>query len=996
MARAAPRASMTRACIGALDVGVVLVSLCLYAGVAHASPSRHFDIPAQDVRTALHEFARQADQQILFSTETVGPRRTQGVKGELEVEAALRQLLQDTGLTFRVTADGTILAEVDRGRSASATGRSIVPRASESQDIATELENVVVTGTLIRGIAPASTNLIGLPDEDVIATGSISVGQLLTTVPQLGGFNGLDSLAENTQITIKRPNIRDLPNPATAGGSTTLVLLDGHRIANAGIRQTAADPDVVPLSVLERVEIIPDGGSATYGADAIGGVINFVTRRRFEGLQASGRYGFADHYQTFDANGIAGESWDSGSAYLSYTYASHDALFGRDRDYVRRYDATGGAADDLGCNPGNVAIGALAAGTQTLYALPTLAPNTSNECDSSDDSSFYPRETFQMAFVSVSQDFTEFIELDFRGFYSQRRVGQVRGSFTSMQRIAATNPFYRRTLDNPAPQPAADQTVVFSWEPVLGNAAAKQNTQLETLGITPTLAIDLHHGWQIRALVNVGRSTTRAVNPDLNNERLSAALAATTSETALDPYDLAATPNRHLLADITNFRYFGEGEQNLLNYRVVADGELLRLPGGVARLALGAEYMHEKYVARSGNIIPGNERTLVLREANRDNVSVFGELSIPIVGAANGIGGLHSLTLAASARYDDYSDFGDTTNPKLAITYEPVSWLAVRGSWGKSFNAPSLADSPGAENQAIVFPYAIIRSPLPGQFSPAQAFWPMVFLVGGAENVRPQTAETMSLGFNMKAPVAPGLIVSAAYHRILFADMIALPPFFNPFEFYSNYTSLYVLNPTRQQVEDLVRSTPGGLTAIADLFDADDAPIYGIADARRRNLGRARIGGLDVAVRYMRDTHFGSMDAGFAGTYALERQTQPLPGARFNDVLDADFSRLRSSLTVGANIGNLRAQAQWNHSSGFDTDLSPVQSQVGSFDVFNLYFNYAIANTGLLSDVQLSLNVNNVFDTDPPRFRGSYMNSDGYANGATLGRLIQFGVNKTF
>src|SRR5580700_9478594 len=150
-----------------------------------------------------------------------------------------------------------------------------------------KLEEIVVTGTLIRGVAPTGAELISVTPQDIQATGATSTDQLLSSIPQIGNFfNNPPQIASgnNGSLQINRPSIRPLPNPNSATGALSLVLVDGHRIVGAGVSQSAPDPDVLPTSVIERVEIVPDGGSSIYGADAVGGVINFVTKRHFSGV----------------------------------------------------------------------------------------------------------------------------------------------------------------------------------------------------------------------------------------------------------------------------------------------------------------------------------------------------------------------------------------------------------------------------------------------------------------------------------------------------------------------------------------------------------------------------------------------------------------------------------------------------------------------------------------------------------------------------------------
>jgi iron complex outermembrane receptor protein len=154
----------------------------------------------------------------------------------------------------------------------------------------------VVTGTLIRGAGPVGSYEITAGPETIEAQGAVTANDLLSTIPQVSNlFNtvpgSLLNIAPN-QIQVVTPNLRNL-TPQTGSSSSTLVLIDGHRIAGVGVTQSAVDPDVIPTGAIERVEIVVDGGSATYGTDAVGGVVNFITRKRYDGLQVDAHYGDA-------------------------------------------------------------------------------------------------------------------------------------------------------------------------------------------------------------------------------------------------------------------------------------------------------------------------------------------------------------------------------------------------------------------------------------------------------------------------------------------------------------------------------------------------------------------------------------------------------------------------------------------------------------------------------------------------------------------------------
>lgn len=229
-----------------------------------------------------------------------------------------------------------------------------------SEEPVDDQDEIVVTGTLLRGAPPVGSNLIAVGQERVQSSGAQTPNELLGTIPQVTNlFNMVPASRLNiavNQIQIVRPNLRNLA-PETGSAASTLVLFDGHRIAGAGVTQSSVDPDLIPTGAIERVEVVTDGGSATYGADAVGGVINFITRKRFDGISLTGRYGFADDYYQVDGTVIAGKDWGTGSIYGAYSYQHNDAIFGRDRDFVRALDWNTMVPTGRSCNPGNVVLG---------------------------------------------------------------------------------------------------------------------------------------------------------------------------------------------------------------------------------------------------------------------------------------------------------------------------------------------------------------------------------------------------------------------------------------------------------------------------------------------------------------------------------------------------------------------------------------------------------------------------------------------------------------
>lgn len=843
-------------------------------------------------------------------------------------------------------------------------------------------EEIIVTGTLLRGITPPGAQTLSIGREDAIATGATSTAQLLANVPQIGDFNKrpINQGVQNTQLTVNHPDLRNLGALFGGGGSPTLLLVDGHRLPGMGVRQTVPDSDAIPPGAIERVEIVTDGGSATYGADAVGGVVNYITRRRFDGVLASGRYGFASDYQTAEANLTVGDDWGSGSLYGTYSYSWHDEIYGRDRDFVQRRDWQLGVPLDLTCNPGNVSIGA------AVYALPDLTPGVANRCDVDDAATIYPYERRHSLFVGFMQELGDATELDVRAYYTNRINRSDGGPLSTTASIFPTSPFYRSTGDANAGQ---RQTVSLDFSPVLGDSTLQQ-VELETWGVAPELTVDFGSDWQLRGLLNYGRGVSTVHNHMVNTGLFAQQVAMG----VINPYDLAAPSNAAALEPVINWSNYGKGEHELANVRAVVDGGLFNLPGGDVRVALGAEYLYEDYEVQAGVGPRDDTSGRPSGGSDRNTKAFFGEVLIPIFGENNRVAGIHSLALSASGRYDDYSDFGSTFNPKFALTWAPIESLKVRGNWGESFQAPSLADGAGAVvNGVTALP--IVISPAPDvPPAPGQA---QIFLSGGGVDLRPQEATTWSVGVDFDPSFIDGFSTSLTYYDIEFKDLIAIPPVTDENIFYSLYTEYFTLNPTIDEVLAFAAQAPNGLNAVAPYVQVP-GQVYVIADGRRANFSSINTRGLDFTVRYDRPTGFGSIYGAVTGNYILEREEQPRAGAPFVSTVD-NFTRMRASATLGTTIADLRAQATLLHSGGFDvtpTAANLNQSEVGDFNVVNLFFQYDLIGLGgaaLLDGLSLTLNVDNLFDEDPPVYRESQF---GYANGFTLGRLVQFGFMKTF
>ena len=188
------------------------------------------------------------------------------------------------------------------------------------------VEQVVVTGTSIRGTAPVGSNLISVGPQEIQETGGQTLAQVLVNVPAVTSM-GAAGQGEN-HTSYYQPTIHQLGSSLSNG---TLILIDSHRAPAGSTNHSVVDPNIIPTNMVERVEVLADGSSATYGSEAIAGVINFITRKKFDGVQVNGQTSFMDGTQDLTGGLLIGTSTDKSAIMFAYQYTHEGALKDIDR-----------------------------------------------------------------------------------------------------------------------------------------------------------------------------------------------------------------------------------------------------------------------------------------------------------------------------------------------------------------------------------------------------------------------------------------------------------------------------------------------------------------------------------------------------------------------------------------------------------------------------------------------------------------------------------------
>lgn len=948
----------------------------LYAPMAHAqTEQRNYDIAPQRLGDALRKYSEVSGREVVFSGSLTEGRRSGRAQGRLTPDAALTRLLSGTGLVAEVV-DGAL---VIREGNAAADGAGSTDTVSET---------IVVTGSRIRGTGPVGSPLTTVDRDALDRSGRATLADFIQTIPQ--NFSGgpteanvgfsnrgkaSSNIAYGTGI-----NLRGL------GPGATLTLFDGARPALGGGSGAYADVSLVPSAAIERIEILTDGASAIYGSDAVAGVVNIRFRNRFDGAETRARVGTADgDYGEVQVSQIFGKGWSTGHVVVAGEYSRRGNLAATKRSFASE-DLRPFGGPDLRSNY-NVP-GTIVAANGQRFLIPRgqdgrgltaadLTPSADfNRGDARRHTDILPQQETTGLYASIEQSLGSHITLFSRALYSERDFeARRRVSGPTPVRVTSANPFYVDPIGTGQPitvyyDPAAD----FGPESLRGKARAFNSV----LGARADIG-----SWSIELTGGYGRQKEHYDSFNLvHSLRFSRAVAATDPARAINVFGDGAVNDPGLI-DSLRGSIVAETRFKVWTAALRADGKLLSLPAGDLKLAVGAEYRRDRF-AFSQTLDLVTDTPLVIGipglPDKRVIKALYGELVAPIFDAGTAFPG--SLTLSAAGRYEHYSDFGDTTNPKFGARWTPLPGLAFRASYGKSFRAPFFDELVGTANAL----YQTLRVADPASPTGQTV---VLALFGFRPDLQPERAESWTAGLDFQPRALPGAKLSLTYFDIRYRDRIAS----------ASSDSRNILN-RRDLYAPIIEDDPA-LAAVTGYFTGPNfsnalgvAPgdVRAIIDLRTRNLSTSTIRGLDFDVGYTRAVGEGSISLNLGGTrlFAIDnRITVSAPSDRVVGTLGNPVKlrlRGRAGFTVGAFDGGLAI----NHVGGYrNLTVTPVE-RVKSWTTFDLQLGAQIGAPDRRT-FRLGLSINNLFDKDPPyvQFRGpSYALAYDPEQASAVGRTI--------
>ncbi len=986
---------------------------------AFAEEVHRFDVSTSEAATAIHEFGVQSGVQILAAGENLRGKRLNTVVGDLSTEEGLRLLLSGTGLTHRYVGDRAVaLVRADEsGLSSQQRQRrqnSAAPPAdpSRTQELPAgagavaqqdqppgedrakaklvPIEEVVVTGTHLRGVTPVGSQVIVIDREAIAASGHGRVQEILDDLPQNFSGESEDSFRDIGAGNFPRGQAVDLRG---LGASSTLVLVNGRRQPAGGSYGSFVDISSIATSAVERVEVLTDGASALYGSDAIGGVVNFILRKDYDGFETDVRVGTKEgNAEELRVSQLVGQSWTGGNFLIGYQYSDRDALMRADTPYASRngdFRALGGSDyRSPGGNPGTI----LDPDTfQPAFAIPAgqdgsnltadqLIPGQANSQDNVTRIAALPEEKQHNAFFTVSQNLNDRLEVFAEGRYSKRKMEYPAFDPTDFFFVPPTNPFYVDAFGT-----GGDVLVMYSFGEDFGELAAEIG-ETQTYTLAAGGVVRLGKQWELNLDLSYGREKTEwDRGPGLNYDgSIDAALADPNSATALNLFGDGSNNNPATIAVARASDVF-RARSRTGSLRAIADGPVFQLPAGMARLALGADYRDERaegdFVTRvlaTGVLIPCD--CLTLGSLDRQVAAVFGELALPILGDEDGALGSPRLEVTLASRYEDYSDFGSTLNPKIGFNFVPVRGVQLRGTWGTSFRAPRFHELSSTINAPSSLAYFAIQDPKsPTGLSDA------LVLLGANPDLQEETADIWTAGFTLTPVRLSGLSLAATYFSVDYEDKIQLGgEIRDTLLFEDEWAEIITRNPTTEQIQTICNRP--------DFNGSCPAAPAAILDLRLRNLAGLEVRGVDLDVRYQRNLRAGDLSVGVAGTRMLTYERTVSSTSPHFDVLD----------TVGQPLAlHLRGWASWgfngwhvNASVNYADDYrDPARSgRVGSWTTINSSVSYEFDDGGWTDGTRVRLSAVNLLDEEPP-FVDTFNGFD-VANASQSGRSISLDITK--
>jgi iron complex outermembrane receptor protein len=845
------------------------------------------------------------------------------------------------------------------------------------------LERVEITGSAIKRIDAETAVPVTILKADELKQ------QGITTIEQVINQLSSNQISQGASQSVGLgTGGATFANLRALGQNKTLVLLNGRRIANNAIDSSAPDLNMIPFAALERVEVLRDGASALYGTDAIGGVINFITRRDYTGATLSAGFDSPQHpgAKAYNANvgfGTGDLTKDRYNLFGFVDYHKQDRLRAAQRPQLDARSVKTSGSTPSGNYDQEGAVGnASFPGCSSPDGIPT--PDTTNPLDQTCGYLYaravdlIPKSERTTGFLKGTLQLTPEHQLGLEWFLS-RNTGQT---------LIAPVPFAALYV-NPGTQffPGNGITppiTAFPYDPnYVPSAGLPPGGQPGGVNVRGR---DVPNGGRAEQTVNHQQRFIASLEGSLaswdyrtafsyNENKLTDSLIGGYADGTIitqgvldgriNPFGDQNAAGQALLdsALAKGVLFTGKGTVYSLDFQASRDLGDWAHAGRGAALAVGGEIRREKFryvgnppfdqlVIASTGFDPATDS-----QGSRTVEALYAELNVPL---------LKTLEVTGSVRYDHYSDFGDTVNPKASFRYQPVKQLLVRGSYSTGFRAPSLYDlyaprtfTNSADNldDPIRCPNGV---PIAGVSKSTNCQTQFIDLIGGNTSLDAEKSKSYTLGLVFEP--TPDFNAGVDFWWIRLTGQIGA------------LSDTVIFGDPVKYASAFHRAANGSLS-----IDGSQCPGFpvpptcGYFDSFSINNGDVKTAGIDLSSNYrLRLESAGDLRFGFNGTYVYKFDYQNEHGGPFfNNVGVYGAGVALSSLQGGPvfrwqhTLSANWSRGQWsaglvNHYKSHYVDQDPTNT-VGSYTTWDAFGTWQPTKT-----FALTFGIRNLTDRDPP------------------------------
>lgn len=816
-----------------------------------------------------------------------------------------------------------------------------------------DVERIEVTGSRIQRTDMETSSPVTVIDRaEIDASGVATVSDFVRNLAanSFGSFRDASGYGagQSSQSTV---SMRGL------GPQRTLILIDGRRMGSSvAFGGGTQNLNIVPMAAVERIEVLRDGASAVYGSDAVAGVINIITKKEYEGVELDAEQGITQHGGAESTNvrmtfGTVGEKTNM---VASVEYFNRSPLYDSERDFSNElysswgWPGTGSYVDysqeimEDGVGTGKYETVSFAdARCDGSEGSKLLVDDKGNQIcaynAASGSATMAAQERFS-TFVKIDHELTDDITWTNRLMMSR--------IWTEGQYAAApnsNNPILRRTEANAEIYDATVAKYGNEWlqqQVAAGKApeiALKMRTNPLGPRITKVQDSDINFLTALNGYADVLEGMTwnlgaQWIRSDVNSVQTGTANASIIQD-LLDNGDLDYFAAGADYVEGHNEEQMQKaGHTALFNGRVQTyafDGgvsfDMFDLPAGVVPLAVGFEWNRTEYektydlASNQGNII-GSSGGDIITGKSREVLSLSLETAIPV---------LDELDLELSARFDDYSDFGSTFNPKVGFSYRPVDSLLLRASWGTGFRAPTFDDL--YTGQSETFLWASDWSQCTDATNCPKQQYKAYYQ--GNEELNPE--ESTSLSFGMVWNVTDALDFELSYYDIQIDDVI------------TTLSSQDIFNMERDGYD------------VSGLLKRDANGNVEYLTLEKLNLGELKTSGIDFNIRYLLETGVGDFNFSAETNYVLSWEEKTGPSTPMEDVVgETDNPQFK------INLSSTWTQDQWEAALFARYTDSQEDADYGKTD--SQWIVDAQVGYHLPWSAKVNVGIRNLLDEEPP------------------------------